>query len=420
MDTTAKIAPKTEVRRNKKEFRSRLASFKKAKELGRPQVELDHLLTEALNSNDDYDASDEQKNHPKSSNSFSIETSSPKSETDSQDSQLPVDDKGSVCHIEHRLQDGNLQEVINRISNQGPNLLPAEGTTCKQTNGSKLPERPSFLVMSLHSCGNLSHHALRSITLNPDVAAVAIIGCCYNLATERLTPPSYKMPSLRPAKDDPAYRSCGDPHGFPMSEKLCSFGGKGVHLNITGRMMGVQAPSNWGREDSSKFFTRHYYRALLQRVFLDYGVADPPITSDTSKCSEEDAKRGRSAAGGSISQPIIIGCLRRSYYVNFVTYARGAIEKLRRHNQLESHRISRIQEVTDEKLRSYDELYGSRKKELSIMWTLMAFSATLVESTIVVDRWLWLREQTEVRRCWVEPVFDYKQSPRNLAVVGVK
>jgi len=50
----------------------------------------------------------------------------------------------------------------------------------------------------------------------------------------------------------------------------------------------------------------------------------------------------------------------------------------------------------------------------------MAFSAGVVESTIVVDRWLYLREQKEVKECWVKAIFEYGISPRNLAVVGIK
>jgi hypothetical protein len=54
------------------------------------------------------------------------------------------------------------------------------------------------------------------------------------------------------------------------------------------------------------------------------------------------------------------------------------------------------------------------------VWSLMAFSAGVVESLIVVDRWLWLQEQEEVAEAWVEPVFDYAVSPRNMVVVGIK
>jgi hypothetical protein len=54
------------------------------------------------------------------------------------------------------------------------------------------------------------------------------------------------------------------------------------------------------------------------------------------------------------------------------------------------------------------------------MWSLMAFSAGVVEAVVVVDRWLWLKEQQGIERAWVEAVFEYKHSPRNLVVVGVK
>ena len=76
--------------------------------------------------------------------------------------------------------------------------------------------------------------------------------------------------------------------------------------------------------------------------------------------------------------------------------------------------------LTDEDIALYEENFQARKKELSVVWSLMAFSASVVESCIVADRWLYLKEQAEVRDCWVETVFDYKQSPRNLVVVGIK
>ena len=49
----------------------------------------------------------------------------------------------------------------------------------------------------------------------------------------------------------------------------------------------------------------------------------------------------------------------------------------------------------------------------------MAFSGGVLESLIVVDRWLFLKEQPEVDTAWVKAVFDYKQSPGNLVVGGV-
>jgi hypothetical protein len=81
----------------------------------------------------------------------------------------------------------------------------------------------------------------------------------------------------------------------------------------------------------------------------------------------------------------------------------------------------RMADMTEEEIRGYEERYGRRKREVAAIWSMMAFSAGVVESLIVTDRWLYLKEHEDiVSHCWVETVFDFKQSPRNLVVVGVK
>ena len=303
------------------------------------------------------------------------------------------EDKGTVAYVEHRIQDGQLAYAISQIPQPDPSLL----------------------VISLHSCGNLVHHGLRSLVLNPAVKAVAMVGCCYNLVTERLGPATYKLPELRPpTSKHPRVERLGqayDPHGFPMSHRLCGYdNGQGLRLNITARMMAVQAPQNWGPKDSETFFTRHFYRALLQRVFLDYGVVGPP----SQGCV------GGSPVGHSSGTPIVIGSLRKSCYTSFVTYVHGALAKLTDSPDLGSLIRERMLSVPDEEIERYEELYKDRKKDLSIIWSLMAFSAGVIEATIVVDRWLWMKETPIVRDAWVESVFDYRVSPRNLVLVGVK
>ena len=311
---------------------------------------------------------------------------------------------GSIQYIESIIQNGDLSKVIPQIQNFRP-LDPG-------------PCDPQLLVISLHSCGNLLHHGLRSIISNPSVKAVAMVGCCYNLMTERLGPSTYKLPCLRNPNPrlDKASTDC-DPHGFPMSERLATYQhthGEGIRLNITARMMAVQAPQNWTPEDSEAFFTRHFYRALLQRIFLDRGVVGRPTT-----CAEEagsGSPRGWTGAG----HPIILGSLRKSCYASFLAYVRGAMEKLR-DDPIQGPRITTIMgNLTNDDIVNYEERFNSKKKELSVVWSLMAFSAGVVESIIVLDRWLYLKEQDIVKECWVEAIFDYKQSPRNLVVVGIK
>ena len=307
---------------------------------------------------------------------------------------------GTIQYVEHTIEDGDLQAVI--------------GRTISLKDRSQ--RDPQLMVISLHSCGNLLHHGLRSLILNPSVKAVAMVGCCYNLVTERLGPPTYKLPSLRashPRLDRTS--SVYDPHGFPMSERLSTYRhqhGEGIRLNITARMMAVQAPQNWTAAESEAFFTRHFYRALLQRILVDRGVVEKPMTSEGVSRSP----RGWSGA----DQPVVIGSLRKVCYTSFVAYVRGAVAKLLKDDMRGTEIADGMAGLTDEDIARYEDRYQSKKKELSIMWSLMAFSAGVVESIMVVDRWLYLTEQAEVEDCWVETVFQYKQSPRNLVVVGIK
>lgn len=367
-DVTAKLATKEKILRNKKAFRAGVDAPQKVitpKELPTPPPEPATPANSIESSGVAVNGSIER----------------------------PAGGKGTVQYVSHRIADGNLEDVTSRIPSPSSQLM----------------------TISLHSCGNLIHHGLRSLVLNPAVKAVAMVGCCYNLLTERLGPATYKHPELRPtASEHPRLEREGeacDPAGFPMSERLCQYNdGKGIRLNITARMMAVQAPQNWGERDSEGFFTRHFYRALLQKVFLDYGVVGPP----------RKEHEGASPAGHSSGTPIVIGSLRKGCYTDFVAYVRGAMAKLEQQPDIGDRIREKMGRLTDEAIAAYEGAYRHRKKELSVVWSLMAFSAGVIEATIVVDRWSWLSEQEAVKEAWVESVFDYGISPRNLVVVGVK
>ena len=341
----------------------------------------------------------------------------------------PTDGKGYIQYVEHVVKDGDLTDVVEQIETMKISAPSGKVQVVTEVYGdsenSQLPRvideiskgrETRLMAISIHSCGNLSHHGIRSLLLNPSVQAIAIVGCCYNLMTERLGPPTYKHPHLRPnLRAINAHRvgreaAACDTHGFPMSNRLGTYNEYGVRLNITARMMAVQAPQNWTAKESDAFFTRHYYRALLQKVFLDRGV----VSKTKRNMNDEDC-------GPESTEPVIIGSLRKGCYGSFRAYVRGALEKL----SLDPERAEFVQEkmgdITDEEIDGYASRYDGLKKELSVTWSLMAFSAGVIESLIVVDRWLFLKEHPElVKECWVEAVFDYHQSPRNLVVVGIK
>ena len=375
MDIYAKLAGKKKILRNKKQYRSEINGDLP---LIKPPVAMvpATIMTPSTNS----------------------------SHTSYEDQPVTVNQRDEkITYFETLIQNGDLSQITN--------CIPA-------ASGLSPSSDPQLMVISLHSCGNLLHHGVRSLILNPAVKAVAMVGCCYNLVTERLGPPTYKLPSLRSSNlrlDKTS--SARDPHGFPMSQKLATYKhqyGEGIRLNITARMMAVQAPQNWTAEDSESFFTRHFYRALLQRIFLDRGYVSRPV-------EVKDHEEGASPRGWTgTSPPVTIGSLRKSCYTSFKDYVRGALKKLSGIDDFADGVEKHMKDLTDDEIEEYANKFHDKRKTLSIVWSLMAFSASVVESVIVVDRWLYLKEQNEVKQCWVETVFEYSQSPRNLAVVAIK
>jgi hypothetical protein len=337
--------------------------------------------------------------------------------------------EGSMDYIEHEIQDGYLEPIIRHVveppSDEKDQLTDGSIMTSKIPDEDQKASDARVMVVSLHSCGNLLHHGVRSLVLNPSVVAIAMIGCCYNLMGERNSNQTFKLPGLRSMNHRLRETSTThDPHGFPMSKRLEEYhypsGERGIKLNITARMMAVQAPYNWGREDSEGFFIRHFYRALLQRIFVDRGIVarSSPANLDAST-PDGDADEDRDRPG----TPLIVGSLRKSAYESFPSYAKAAMTRLTRDPVYGEKMTRLLDEITTAELEQYAADYWHMKKNLSLVWSLMAFSASVVEALIVVDRWQFLREHIPsgiVKECWVEPVFDYAESPRNLAVIGIK
>lgn len=410
MDVHAKLSKKVNTMCNKKEYKEQLQA--------------------GANSSLSSDKS------MKSDAKASLEAADTGASTTEASDQQSVIKRGSVTYIEHELEDGNLEHILRSsdlltlVSKNGSEESTDENLQKPRSDGSQrtdishvtgeacLSQIPiSSMVVSLHSCGNLVHHGLRALVLNPSVSAVAMIGCCYNLMTERLGPATYKLPLLR--SYHPRLQSTSeacDPHGFPMSQKLSLFKhkhGHGLRLNITARMMAVQAPYNWGPEESQAFFTRHFYRALLQKILLDLRVIKQPMSPN----SIVDGSLDGIDAGGT---PLIVGSLRKSCFASFKAYVRSALRRLIENPDYGLAVKVGTANLTDDMIFAYEKDFEYAKKHMSIMWSFMAFSAGVVESLIVIDRWSFLREQNSIERCWVEPVFEYAQSPRNLAVVGIK
>ncbi|KAF3927768.1 hypothetical protein ABW21_db0209548 [Orbilia brochopaga] len=237
--------------------------------------------------------------------------------------------KGSILYVQHMIKDESMEEVLEALD------------TTKESSPDTVRMDPGLMIISLHSCGNLIHHALNALLGNDQVKAVAV------------------------------------------------------------------APRNWTAETSTDFFKRHFYRALLQRIFYDHNILRA-------------------------TEPLVIGSLRKGAYTDFYEYVTSAIKKILdaatgpdactgvSEGVKDRIRNSGLDLITRETVADYETKYADGLKQLSVMWTLMAFCAGCVESLIVVDRWCYLMESGKCRAVRVESAFNYAVSPRNLVIVGLK
>ncbi|KAK9447848.1 methyltransferase domain-containing protein [Limtongia smithiae] len=261
---------------------------------------------------------------------------------------------GSLIHLQKNIQSGNLSEIVEKSQLQGEKIV----------------------LVGLHTCGNLSHHALRSFAETKEIHAVAVVGCCYNLMTERAVE--------------------HDDVGFPMSKRFESLS---LSLPTSSRMLACQAPATWTRETRENFFTRHFYRALLQRILKDRGIIDLA-----------------SGAGDRIS----IGSLRKQWYADFETYCRGACHRAAQSCTRPESANDELFNVPKDVAVRYYKSFIQKRRRLCVLWTLMACTvAPLTEAIIHLDRYYFLKEQG-AREIQVSVVFDQQISARNLLVTGIR
>lgn len=95
---------------------------------------------------------------------------------------------------------------------------------------------------------------------------------------------------------------------------------------------------------------------------------------------------------------------------SFVEYIRLGLRKLSLPDE----------QLTDTEIDSYLSEFEPYKRHLIAFHQLRALMAPCIESLIILDRLLYLKEQPSVDSAWVECLFDPIKSPRCLALVALK
>lgn len=116
-----------------------------------------------------------------------------------------------------------------------------------------------------------------------------------------------------------------------------------------------------------------------------------------------------------------MGRLNRTAFENgFIHYARCVFEKLGLSvDFLES------KGVTDAVLEEYQSHFKLREMEVPIMWTLRALMGGVIESLMLVDRFMKLGEEQQGDefngiRFSLFPLFEPEISPRNCVLIAIK
>lgn len=81
--------------------------------------------------------------------------------------------------------------------------------------------------------------------------------------------------------------------------------------------------------------------------------------------------------------------------------------------------------ITSEEAERYYNEYKGRQvdKQIMILWTLRVLFGPVLESIILMDRWLYLNDaipDSPTKNVWLWPLFDPVTSPRNVVVAATK
>lgn len=142
--------------------------------------------------------------------------------------------------------------------------------------------------------------------------------------------------------------------------------------------------------DSLDVFDRHFYRALFQRIVIDFKLL-----------------------GNIAEKDIIVGHLSHgSKNKGWLGYCQAIFRKWK------------IDGPGDDILMEYLSRYNHLRIQVSIIWTIRAMLGACIESLILLDRIIYLQEWSKQNETPLEiqlrPIFDPIVSPRNMALIVKK
>lgn len=229
--------------------------------------------------------------------------------------------------------------------------------------------KPIVCLTGLHTCGNLAATSLKLFHTQSSCKLLCNIGCCYHLLKEQFSGPEFF--------GNKSILDLNQEIGFPLSQYLQE---KGIKLGRNARMLAAQSIE---RTMAAKELPNIslFYRALLEYLICEQN----PNLKDS----------------------VQVGKIRK--FNNFVEYTDLCRKKYPNLN-LKEERIENISTMEDK---------CQDKKYLDIFYLLRMTFAPVLESIILLDRLLYLKEMGH-NQSYLMPIFDPVVSPRHFALVAIK
>lgn len=224
-------------------------------------------------------------------------------------------------------------------------------------SGVRLTLAKGFVLTGLHACGDLTSTAIRTFLATPDIKGLCLVGCCYNLLSER-------WDCNKLLENDPF--NCG----FPLSAVLNKL--KFV-IGAPGRTLACQSLEGWCQKPlfSSPLL---FYRAILEQLVCEMGISLPNPKGVRKAASFHD-------------------------YVRKVGICSGLGNE----------------SISDEIIDVYWSKYGHLARRHAIFLRLRFVISLCLESLVVLDRACSIYEEVGVYGTY-GAIFDAHISPRTFAL----
>ncbi|KAJ1663526.1 hypothetical protein IW140_004955 [Coemansia sp. RSA 1813] len=249
-----------------------------------------------------------------------------------------------------------------------------------------------WMLCGLHACGDLSSAILKAFA-ESDAAAVVLVPCCYNFISE-------------PAPGVETTSQAEPSTGFPLSQSAF----RNVSLGTNALKTACQATNRWERDAAGAVgvFKRSYHRALLQYMMVSHGqLSADDIIPVVGRVKDNDLRAVMTREDVAL-QLSDIAHDDAGAGKEFAVYVLAALDKMQH-----AWRPTVAQCVECQR----EMRHGLQ--QVAAAWTLMSMAGPLVESMLVADRALYLREC-----CGTDglvqafALFDVVESPRNVVLVA--